>query len=37
MIIAACFSHGIAVVAYLIVFGIIMAIGSMFSKKANLN
>ncbi|MGV8983603.1 amino acid permease, partial [Clostridium sp.] len=34
MIIAACFSHGIAVVAYLIIFAIIMAIGGFFSKKA---
>ncbi|MBU3214746.1 APC family permease [Clostridium estertheticum] len=33
MIIAACFSHRISVVAYLIVFAIIMAIGVLFSKK----
>ncbi|MCB2354637.1 APC family permease [Clostridium estertheticum] len=33
MIIAACFSHRISVVAYLIVFAIIMAIGALFSKK----
>lgn len=33
MIIAACFSHKIAVVAYLIIFGIIMIFGSMFSNK----
>jgi APA family basic amino acid/polyamine antiporter len=33
MIIAACFSHKIAVVAYLIIFAIIMLIGAMFSHK----
>ncbi|MBU3178048.1 APC family permease [Clostridium estertheticum] len=33
MIIAACFSHRISVVAYLIIFAIIMAIGALFSKK----
>ncbi|MBW9173024.1 APC family permease [Clostridium estertheticum] len=33
MIVAACFSHRISVVAYLIVFAIIMAIGALFSKK----
>ena len=33
MIVAACFSHRISVVAYLIVFAIIMAIGVLFSKK----
>jgi APA family basic amino acid/polyamine antiporter len=37
MIIAACFSHGMAVVAYLIIFTIIMAIGVIFSKKTNFN
>ena len=37
MIIAACFSHGMSVVAYLIIFAIIMGIGALFSKKANLN
>jgi len=37
MIIAACFSHGIAVVAYLIIFAVIMAIGTLFSNKAKLN
>ena len=36
MIVAACFSHKMAVVAYLIVFAIVMVIGSMFiSKKKN--
>ncbi|MGH4052016.1 MAG: APC family permease [Clostridium sp.] len=30
MIIAACFSHGMAVVAYLIIFTIVMAIGTLF-------
>lgn len=33
MIIAACFSHKMAVVAYLIVFAIVMVIGSMFAHK----
>lgn len=33
MIIAACFSHKIAVVAYLIVFAIIMIFGAVFSNK----
>lgn len=33
MIIAACFSHRMAVVAYLIVFTIIMCIGAMFTHK----
>ncbi len=33
MIIAACFSHGMAVVAYLIVFAVIMAIGAVYSNK----
>ncbi|AWI07253.1 APC family permease [Clostridium drakei] len=33
MIIAACFSHKIAVVAYLIIFAIIMIFGSIFSNK----
>lgn len=33
MIIAACFSHKMAVVAYLIVFAIIMIFGSMFYNK----
>lgn len=33
MIIAACFSHKMAVVAYLIIFTIIMIIGSMFARK----
>lgn len=33
MIIAACFSHKIAVIAYLIIFAIIMIIGSMFAHK----
>jgi|GEM_PF-2990327 len=37
MIIAACFSHKMEVVAYLIIFAIIMAIGALFSKKVNLN
>ncbi|MBW9154109.1 APC family permease [Clostridium estertheticum] len=36
MIVAACFSHRISVVAYLIVFAIIMAIGVLFSKKQSL-
>lgn len=37
MIIAACFSHKMAVVAYLIVFAIVMVIGSMFvNKKKNI-
>lgn len=31
MIIAACFSHKMAVVAYLIVFAVIMLIGTMFA------
>lgn len=33
MIIAACFSHKMAVVAYLIVFAIVMIFGAMFSKE----
>ncbi len=33
MIIAACFSHKMAVVAYLIVFAVVMVIGSMFAHK----
>ena len=33
MIIAACFSHKIAVVAYLIVFAVVMCIGAMFANK----
>ncbi|MFA9423352.1 MAG: APC family permease [Sedimentibacter sp.] len=33
MIIAACVSHGIAVVAYLIIFAIVMMIGGMFARK----
>ncbi len=33
MIIAAWFSHGMAVVAYLIIFAIIMGIGAMFAQK----
>lgn len=33
MIIAACFSHKMAVVAYLIVFAVVMVIGSMFVHK----
>lgn len=33
MMIAACFAHRIAVVAYLIVFAVIMLIGAMFSHK----
>lgn len=33
MIIAACFSHKMAVVAYLIIFAVIMVIGAMFSHK----
>jgi Amino acid transporters len=33
MIIAACFSHKMAVVAYLIIFAIIMIVGAMFSNK----
>ncbi|MBX4259643.1 APC family permease [Clostridium estertheticum] len=36
MIVAACFSHKLEVVAYLIIFAIIMAIGALFSKKQNL-
>ncbi|MPN39509.1 hypothetical protein SDC9_187037 [bioreactor metagenome] len=36
MIIAACFSHKMAVVAYLIVFAVIMAIGAIFSKQKNI-
>lgn len=37
MIIAACFSHKMAVVAYLIVFAFVMVIGSMFvNKKQNI-
>ncbi|MBU3157925.1 APC family permease [Clostridium estertheticum] len=36
MIVAACFSHKISVVAYLIIFAIIMAIGALFSKKQSL-
>ncbi|QHI72796.1 APC family permease [Aminipila terrae] len=35
MIIAACFSHGKAVIAYLIVFAVIMFIGAIFSKQKN--
>ena len=33
MIIAACFSHKMAVVAYLIIFAIVMGIGTMFAHK----
>lgn len=33
MIIAACFSHKMAVVAYLIVFAVVMIVGAMFSNK----
>lgn len=33
MIIAACFSHKMAVVAYLIIFAVVMVIGSMFAHK----
>ncbi|MBP1925899.1 APA family basic amino acid/polyamine antiporter [Sedimentibacter acidaminivorans] len=33
MIIAACFSHRMAVVAYLIIFAFVMVIGSMFVRK----
>ncbi|SKC76827.1 APC family permease [Maledivibacter halophilus] len=33
MIVAACFSHRMAVVAYLIIFAIVMAIGTMFGQK----
>jgi APA family basic amino acid/polyamine antiporter len=33
MIVAACFSHKMAVVAYLIIFLIVMVIGSMFTRK----
>lgn len=33
MIIAACFSHKMAVVAYLIIFAIIMVIGSIFARR----
>ncbi|APC38930.1 APC family permease [Clostridium estertheticum] len=36
MIVAACFSHKLEVVAYLIIFAIIMAIGALFSKKQSL-
>jgi basic amino acid/polyamine antiporter, APA family len=35
MIIAACFSHKMAVVAYLIVFAVIMLIGTMFAHKGS--
>jgi len=35
MIIAACFSHKMAVVAYLIVFAVIMLIGTMFAHKVS--
>ncbi len=37
MIIAACFSHQMAVVAYLIVFAIVMMIGGMFAGKKQSN
>lgn len=33
MIIAACFAHRMSVVAYLIVFGVIMAVGSLFANR----
>jgi len=33
MIVAACFAHKMAAVAYLIVFAVVMAIGAMFSNK----
>jgi basic amino acid/polyamine antiporter, APA family len=33
MIVAACFSHKMAVVAYLIVFAVVMIVGAMFSNK----
>jgi basic amino acid/polyamine antiporter, APA family len=36
MIIAAYFSHKMAVVAYLIVFAVIMLIGTMFTRKYKL-
>ncbi len=36
MIIAAYFSHGKAVFAYLIVFAVIMVIGAIFSKQKNI-
>ena len=32
MIVAACFAHQMAVVYYLIIFAVIMLIGSLFSK-----
>lgn len=35
MIIAACFSHKMAVVAYLIIFAVVIAIGAVFSKQKN--
>ena len=35
MIVAACFAHRMAVVAYLIVFSIVMIIGSVFAKKTS--
>lgn len=35
MMIAACFAHKMAVVAYLIIFAVIMAIGIIFSKERN--
>lgn len=37
MIIAACFSHKMAVVAYLIVFAVIMCIGTRYSNKKPIN
>lgn len=36
MIIAACFSHKMAVVAYLIVFVVVMIIGSFYAKEQNI-
>jgi basic amino acid/polyamine antiporter, APA family len=33
MIVAACFSHKMAVVAYLVIFAVIMGIGAMFANK----
>lgn len=33
MMIAACFAHRIAVVAYLIVFAVVMIIGAVFANK----
>ena len=33
MIVAACFSHKMAVVAYLIIFAVVMVIGALFAKK----